>query len=34
VHEHIAMPGSIFMLAGTGLLIGFFITKNMEREKS
>ena len=32
VHDHIAMPGSIFLLAGTGLLIGFFITKRMDRE--
>lgn len=29
----IAMPGSIFFLAGTGLLIGFFLTKNMDREE-
>lgn len=28
----IAMPGSIFLLAGTGLLTGFFITRKMERE--
>ena len=28
----IAMPGSIFLLAGTGLLIGFFITKKMDQE--
>ena len=32
VDEDIAMPGSIFLLAGTGLLIGFFLTKNMDRE--
>ncbi|MFZ9003644.1 MAG: hypothetical protein EP302_10115 [Bacteroidetes bacterium] len=33
VDEDIAMPGSIFLLAGTGLLIGFFITKNMDKEE-
>jgi hypothetical protein len=32
VDEDIAMPGSIFMLAGTGLLIGFFITRKMDKE--
>ena len=32
VDSDIAMPGSIFLLAGTGLLVGFFITRNMERE--
>jgi len=32
VQNDIAMPGSIFLLAGTGLLIGFFITKQMDRE--
>ena len=32
VDEDIAMPGSIFLLAGTGLLIGVFITKKMDRE--
>ncbi len=32
VEEGIAMPGSIFLLAGTGLLIGFFITKKMDKE--
>lgn len=30
--DEIAMPGSIFLLAGTGLLIGFFLTKKMDRE--
>lgn len=28
----IAMPGSIFLLAGTGLLIGFFLTKKLDKE--
>ena len=28
----IAMPGSIFLLAGTGLLIGFFVTKKLDQE--
>ena len=32
VDDDIAMPGSIFLLAGTGLLIGFFITKKMDQE--
>ncbi len=32
VDEDIAMPGSIFLLAGTGLLIGFFLTKKMDQE--
>lgn len=32
VEWDIAMPGSIFFLAGTGLLIGFFITKKMDKE--
>lgn len=32
VDEDIAMPGSIFLLAGTGLLIGFFITKKLDQE--
>lgn len=27
----ITMPGSIFLMAGTGLLIGFFMTKNLEK---
>jgi hypothetical protein len=27
-----AMPGTIFLLAGTGLLIGFFITKKLDKE--
>ncbi|PIE49689.1 MAG: hypothetical protein CSA39_01340 [Flavobacteriales bacterium] len=30
--EDIAMPGSIFLMAGTGLLIGFFQTKNLDKE--
>ncbi len=32
VASDIAMPGSIFLMAGTGLLIGFFITKNLDKE--
>jgi len=28
----IAMPGSIFLMAGTGLLIGFFLTKKLDKE--
>ncbi|WP_311196043.1 hypothetical protein [Antarcticibacterium sp. 1MA-6-2] len=26
------MPGTIFLMAGTGLLIGFFITKKMNED--
>ncbi|WP_136468382.1 DUF6249 domain-containing protein [Flagellimonas onchidii] len=33
VNNEIAMPGSIFLMAGTGLLIGFFITKRLYREE-
>lgn len=29
--EDIAMPGSIFLLAGTGLLVGFFLTRKMDK---
>ncbi len=32
VNWDIAMPGSIFFMAGTGLLIGFFLTKKLDRE--
>ncbi|MEO1012729.1 MAG: DUF6249 domain-containing protein [Bacteroidota bacterium] len=28
----VAMPGTIFLMAGTGLLIGFFLTKKMDKE--
>ena len=28
----IAMPGSIFLMAGTGLLVGFFLTKKLDKE--
>lgn len=31
--DDIAMPGSIFLLAGTGLLIGFFLTRKIDREE-
>jgi hypothetical protein len=30
VQWNIAMPGSIFLMAGTGLLIGFFVTKTLD----
>ncbi|KQC29616.1 DUF6249 domain-containing protein [Flagellimonas eckloniae] len=33
VDDDIAMPGSIFLMAGTGLLIGFFLTKKLDREE-
>ncbi|MFS4456802.1 DUF6249 domain-containing protein [Maribacter sp. 2304DJ31-5] len=33
VNMEIAMPGSIFLTAGTGLLIGFFLTKQLDKEK-
>lgn len=29
----IAMPGSIFFMAGTGLLVGFFLTKKLDKEE-
>ncbi|MEO9511190.1 MAG: DUF6249 domain-containing protein [Flavobacteriaceae bacterium] len=29
----VAMPGSIFLMAGTGLLIGFFLTKKLDQEE-
>ncbi len=32
VDPDIAMPGSIFLMAGTGLLISFFITKNLDKD--
>lgn len=32
VDSDIAMPGSIFLMAGTGLLIGFLMTKKLDRE--
>ncbi len=32
MHDGIAMPGAIFLMAGTGLLIGFFLTKKMDKE--
>ncbi len=32
VYQEIALPGSIFLMAGTGLLIGFFLTKNLDKE--
>ena len=32
VASDIAMPGSIFLMAGTGLLIGFFLTKKLDKE--
>lgn len=33
VEDDIAMPGSIFLMAGTGLLIGFFLTKQLDKEE-
>ncbi len=32
VDDEIAMPGSIFLMAGSGLLVGFFLTKNLDKE--
>jgi hypothetical protein len=32
VNWDIAMPGSIFLMAGTGLLIGFFLTKQLDKD--
>lgn len=34
ISSNIAIPGSIFLLAGSGLLIGFFITKRHEDKNS
>lgn len=33
VDDDIAMPGSIFLMAGTGLFIGFFLTKKLDKEE-
>lgn len=33
VHEGVAYPGSIFFMAGIGLLVGFFLTKKMDKEE-
>ncbi len=33
VDWNIAMPGSIFLTAGTGLLIGFYLTKKLDKEE-
>ncbi|WP_420399014.1 DUF6249 domain-containing protein [Flagellimonas sp.] len=30
--EEIAFPGTIFLLAGIGLMVGFFITKRFEKK--
>lgn len=32
VDGEVAYPGSIFLMAGIGLLAGFFLTKKMEKE--
>jgi hypothetical protein len=32
MYANIAMPGATFLMAGTGLLIGFFLTKKMDKE--
>ncbi|MDT0678184.1 DUF6249 domain-containing protein [Autumnicola musiva] len=29
--EDVAYPGTIFLMAGVGLLVGFFITKNLDK---
>lgn len=33
VEEGVAYPGSIFLMSGIGLLVGFFITKKMEKNE-
>lgn len=33
VEEEIAFPGTIFITAGSALLIGFFMTKKMDKEE-
>lgn len=32
ISEDVAYPGTIFLLAGTGLLVGFFLTKSMNKD--
>jgi len=32
IDADIAMPGSIFLMAGLGLLVGFFLSKDLDRE--
>ncbi len=32
VEEEVAYPGSIFLMAGAGLLAGFFLTKKFDKE--
>ncbi|MEO2051115.1 DUF6249 domain-containing protein [Flagellimonas beolgyonensis] len=32
VEEEVAYPGTIFLLAGVGLLVGFTMTKRLEKE--
>lgn len=32
VNEGVAFPGSIFLMAGISLLVGFFLTKKMDKE--
>ena len=34
VDEEIAFPGTIFLMAGAGLFIGFNMTKNLDKEES
>ena len=31
VREDVAYPGSIFLMAGIGLLVGFYLTKRLEK---
>ncbi|MEH6682678.1 MAG: DUF6249 domain-containing protein [Sediminicola sp.] len=33
VESKVAYPGSIFLFAGIGLLVGFFLTKQLDREQ-
>lgn len=33
VDDDVAYPGSIFLMAGVGLLTGFFITKKLDKEE-
>lgn len=32
VEDEVAYPGTIFLMAGIGLFIGFFMTKNLDKE--
>ncbi|MEL6917563.1 MAG: DUF6249 domain-containing protein [Bacteroidota bacterium] len=33
MEEEVAYPGTIFLMAGAGLLVGFFLTKKLDQEE-